>query len=74
MRDFPHKTSLVSGGQVVLVDNRWWRSFWKLMVWLDGRVYMACLGYYVIDVRGTPAPRSECKILLGNHFAFVEGE
>eukprot|EP00760_Papus_ankaliazontas_P031581 PhM_4_TR5345/c2_g1_i1/m.32602/K13510/LPCAT1_2; lysophosphatidylcholine acyltransferase / lyso-PAF acetyltransferase len=56
----------------VIIPNNLWFAFWSRVTRLWGYGVLFSLGFYRINVKGSPASRSEAKIFVGNHICLVE--
>eukprot|EP00669_Euglena_mutabilis_P009624 TRINITY_DN4486_c0_g1_i2.p1 TRINITY_DN4486_c0_g1~~TRINITY_DN4486_c0_g1_i2.p1 ORF type:complete len:520 (+),score=158.15 TRINITY_DN4486_c0_g1_i2:50-1561(+) len=57
---------------MVLVPNPLWFCFWKGIARFWIYFIMFSAGFYKVKIFGSPAPRSEVKMLLANHTAMME--
>jgi hypothetical protein len=49
-----------------------WFAFWNQVTTFFGYLMLASMGFYYIKIMGSPARKSEAKILIGNHVCVVE--
>eukprot|EP01060_Flectonema_neradi_P040970 TRINITY_DN952_c0_g2_i2.p1 TRINITY_DN952_c0_g2~~TRINITY_DN952_c0_g2_i2.p1 ORF type:complete len:589 (+),score=102.02 TRINITY_DN952_c0_g2_i2:106-1767(+) len=57
----------------VVIPYKWWKVFW--LDWITSLCISGVLfsaGYYRVGIEGKIAPKSECKMFVGNHTAIYE--